>query len=899
MDEMDTIADSYKHTLRSLGYRHNRKTSTWDPPSQAHELQFKSNSRRPQLEDNIKASSSTDSDSDHLDRGWKQAKSKSSKVSSRRDEPAFPSMSNVIKATSSKQRQPANRHYLDDRSDKPTAEEESEDEPPLLPVPRSKVVQVAEKRPVQSLQAHSSRQQSSDSDSEVPARQLGAPTSTASLEVSSDASLDRRGGRPDLKRRNAERLRNLDEPKRDDFDQNRTLEIVEKARHSGKGSSIAPMPASFMGGEVREIKPVQVRSQPASLERSGDEDDMDAMLAQKIAQNKRSMPEESKASATMRSSVNAPSTGAISVDSLMARSLPDSDPYEEKTMYSDEGKEQENRRRLQEEKAAYRVEDTPRLQQQQHRESPSTASGKSSLASTYPLARPTAAESKRDDVATALNKSSSGVFHEMAQSDSQLEMESFEESSLLMHHIPMPAQQPQKVPYSQHYHTPTGRTKNELYLEDSEDAFERPSPGIFSRGDSVFSRSVSTNRDFPSSHGDVMVRMDDERNVDPFDDPDDVSVQRKSQSQQQNRLQLLPQDDEGEEYSQDFASPSAMMSPLRGIDTSKSVVIDLNIDTSEAVTTPHSGKYGRLRTPGSTNSISGPPSLNYPSNRSSPGFVNQGTLGSFSRQNTLQLQQTQQQHQADDDAVLMGTTRFTPVSYQSSGGEGTMSGRSNTFSDTNPSNRSGTDQIERDSLGGTFDRTTDNREEEGMSPLGFDVKLSTADSIDRDSASQIQSKQQQPSQSVSQSHQQYNDFDGISGFSGISSNADITGGGGGEDSLLVGVAAALSRRNLPTSHSDADGTEIHSVNLDDTADRFDDTLDIGPLSWNVGRAPLDQLELAEALEVHISGLKVNAGVFRTGEEVASFHLVADFACSLCCVFFYFSVGLLGDLLLGN
>jgi hypothetical protein len=405
--------------------------------------------------------------------------------------------------------------------------------------------------------------------------------------------------------------------------------------------------------------------------------------------------------------------------------------------------------------------------------------------------RAAVSESKNEN--DSLLKSSSGIYH---ISNSSMDMESFEDHSSFADLEPLASKLITKPP------TPTASqvprvSKNELYLEDSEDYrddLHPASPSPFKRmqeESKVSSRDGSHPASFRGSGRSTPLSMRgvEERNHDPYEQED------ATQNDNMRRIMQGVDNPDDEEYSQSFVSSVA--SPRRMIDTSRSTVLELNFDT-EGPGNIHSDLNSG---PNSFAHVSGPPTRDYPSSKSSPMLMNY-EVGSFTRRGG-----------GDDDAVLMGTSKFAHTGAF-------------TFSDASSSHKSrlsGTENIEKDSLGGTFQYTDATRSEENLTSF-FDES----------------SHQQIPQGNFS--IQEESSFDNY-----------------------------LDRRTPSVSELsriDSSNNQGNDMTMDSAGnDRFSSNMteDVHPppgqLRWEKGRAPLDLIELAEAFEVHVSGMKVYPGVF--------------------------------------
>eukprot|EP01033_Poteriospumella_lacustris_P001872 gene1872-1362_t len=514
MEEMDLIADSYKHTLRSLGYRHNRKTSTWEPPV-----------RQDSFDDRLprsKKSSGDENDFPSSFGGWKQAKLPS--------DPAFPSATRSIKVESARHRE--RKSYS-----RPAASSSDDDDDNIgnfLPNSRGSRPEVRNNNEPRNepVKADMKKPSHSDSDDDyLPSFSQKAP---ARIDISKPVA---------------------------DFDNDRTVEISMKSKHASRGPTIAEAPPAVVA--AREIRPIQVRSiaatpspildqapvaQPASstvtfakeavLSRSNSESRMDTSSGVVLASS-----DPMKRSTT---SVAQSSSGIISVDSLSTSK---------------------------QDKELNEVAENERASSKPASRSPSpkpvSNSGSQPLANTYPMRQTTSSsatsESKIDN--DSLMKSASGIYQ---VSNSSMDMESFDDHSSFNDMPPLKSKElvARGPPPSQ------GMSKNDLYLEDSEDFRDvyPPSPSPFKRNPHA-DESKAMFRD-DSSHGrhtPVSVRgsgrntplsarkLDQDRGMDPYDDH--PHSDRLSQG-------FRDRDRDDDDYSQSFMSETA--SPMRMIDTSRS-----------------------------------------------------------------------------------------------------------------------------------------------------------------------------------------------------------------------------------------------------------------------------------------------------------------------------------------
>lgn len=736
MEEMDLIADSYKHTLRSLGYRHNRKTSTWEPPV-----------RQDSFDDRLprnKKSSGDENDFESSFGGWKQAKLASNS--------AFPSTSRSIKVESARHRE--RKSYS-----RPAASSSDDDND-----------NIGQFR----LNSRGSRPEVRNNEfrNEPINTEMKKPSHSDSDDDYLPSFIQKAPSRVDISKPVA------------DFDNDRTVEISTKSKHANRGLTIAEAPPAVVA--AREIRPIQVRSiaatpspifdqaptvQPASssvtfakeavLSRSNSESRIDSATSGVVLASIDPM----KRSTT---SVAQSSSGVISVDSLMTSKH-----------------DKELTERAENERAGSKpVSRSPSPK-------PVSSSASQPLANTYPTRQTTSSsatsESKIDN--DSLMKSSSGIYQ---VSNSSMDMESFDDHSSFTDLPPLKSKElvARGPPPSQ------GMSKNELYLEDSEDFRDvyPPSPSPFKRNPHA-DESKTMFRD-DSSHGrhtpvsvrgsgrntPLSARKLDERVMDPYDDHPHT-----------DRLSQGFRDRDDDEYSQSFMSETA--SPMRMIDTSRSTVLELNFDTNSS-SKQASDSYG---------TGSGPPTRDTPSTRSSPSIMNFGaTADSFSRRVS----------NGDDDAVLMGTAKLTQT-----GGYA--------FSDASSKSRlsAGTDNMEKDSLGGTFAMTDSSANNLSPPP-----------------------------------------DEGNSGTNPRSQSRD----GSSFDFYLGRRTPSVSELSRIDS-SNNQGLEM--VMDSEMNDRFANNLsdDVHPppgqLRWEKGRAPLDLIELSEAFEVHISGIKVYPGIFPPDMEV--------------------------------
>lgn len=737
MEEMDLIADSYKHTLRSLGYRHNRKTSAWEPPV-----------RQDSFDDRFprgKKSSEDENDFPSTSAGWKQAKLAS--------DPAFPSATRSIKVESARHRE--RKSYS-----RPAASSSDDDDDNLASfLPNSR--------------ASRSDVRTSDSRNEHAKADVKKPSHSDSDDDYLPSFSQKAPSRTDVSKPVA------------DFDNDRTGEISMKSKQASRGPTIAEAPPAVVA--AREIRPIQVRSVAATpspifdqapssaqqgsstvtfakevaLSRTNSESRMDTTSGNILASND---PVKQSTSFVAQSS-----SGIISVDSLMAS------------------------KQLKEPAGA--ASDDERMNTKPASRSPSpkpmASSANQPLANTYPMRQTTSSsatsESKIEN--DSLMKSASGIYQ---ISNSSMDMESFDDHSSFADLPPLKSKEvvARGPPSSQ------GPSKNDLYLEDSEDFRDvyPPSPSPFKRNPHA-DESKAMFRD-DSSHGrhtpvsfrgsgrntPLSARKLEDRVMDPYDDHPHT-----------DRLSQGYRDRDDDEYSQSFMSETA--SPMRLIDTSRSTVLELNFDTN-ASSKQHSDSYG---------TVSGPPTRDTPSTRSSPSIMNFGaTADSFSRRVS----------NGDDDAVLMGTAKLTQT-----GGYA--------FSDASSKSRlsAGTDNMEKDSLGGTF----------GMTDSGTNNLSPPPDEINPGSNPRSQSRD-----------------------------------GSSFDFYLGRRTPSVSELSRIDS-SNNQGLEM--VMDSEMNDRFASNLsdDVHPppgqLRWEKGRAPLDLIELSEAFEVHISGIKVYPGIFPPDMEV--------------------------------
>lgn len=778
MEEMDVIADSYKHTLRSLGYRHNRKTSAWERPSAN---SFTNRDKRNPSQQEKENNSDDDKYRRDVQNEWKQAK--------KNDNPAFPSMTRSIKVDSARDRIKGSKSRQSDSS--------SEDDLMKNFYPS----QSAKSRNGQSSSLLDNRATMAANEILIEDRKVLSKRSTnqQSNFVGNESDSDeefppnfhhKQESRPDVSR-----------PVADD-DYNRTAEITQKSKQATRGSTIASVPN--MDGRAREIRPIQVKA--ASI--SSSPPDMTKSVTSQattqpvtLAPSKQETPPKGKASPPDRSSkqsspdsdpnnyianditkrsaasFGAPSTGAISLDSL---NLDRKTRSESKDDYKSD-----SRSRSPSPRVSSRA-DSPNIDSR-----PTSSMSKQSLANTYPV-RNSTPESKVEN--ESLMKSSSAIYH---ISNSSIDMESFEDHNSF---ADLPPLQSKEITTKNAGNIVSRVSKNDLYLEDSEDFRDDvypPSPSPFKKmaeeSKSYFRDGGSQGRTTPSSlRGSgrttpLSMRGVESHPADPYD---------AHNADMHRMMHRNDDDDDLEEYSQSFVSSAA--SPMRMIDTSRSTVLELNFDTV-ADSKAASDSYA-------TNS--GPGTRDYPSSRSSPSVMNYGgTVDSFTRRVS----------NGDDDAVLMGTAKFSQT-----GGYN--------YSDTSSKSRlsgTGTENIERDSLGGTFTNTEKSNSKETVSPNGDDSSPPPAQKHSFEEGSSFESFLGRRTPSVSE----------------------------------------LSKIN-------SSNNQVHDLIMDsDINDRFTSNLadDVhappGQLRWEKGRSPLDLIELSEAFDVHISGIKVYPGIFNPDLEV--------------------------------
>lgn len=770
MEELDLIADSYKHTLRSLGYRHNRKTSSWEPIRSNIEADRNGGYKNSKWE-NERNYSSDDNNRPILSNSWKEAKKSNKKVT-------VDSARNRMK-----KRPELNEEEEEDDGDNLDRFHPSKKENNATIV-KSKIT--AESEDVRKAERDL---ESEDSDIiRQPTHQKVTSTGNQTHQKGIEEAVSDGDVTAGKKRKD------FFHPSKDDsFD--RTTEITQKSKQSARGSTIIEV-ASMGSGKAREIRPIVVQSTTATPTLSVADDDnrepsspTDASAAPKkleketpprgnfatITDSKSSSPPDSVLAVTNKSEMSTfggpTSTGVISVDSLMPGT-------KSRSASKDDYKADRYSNASPSHAASYGEVKA------------SASSSKSALANTFPM-RAAVSESKNEN--DSLLKSSSGIYH---ISNSSMDMESFEDHSSFADLEPLASKLITKPP------TPTASqvprvSKNELYLEDSEDYrddLHPASPSPFKRMQEE-SKVSSLDGSHPASYRSsgrstpLSMRGMEERNHDPYEQED------ATQNDNMRRIMQGVDNPDDEEYSQSFVSSVA--SPRRMIDTSRSTVLELNFDTVGPGNIHSDLNSG----PNSFAHVSGPPTRDYPSSKSSPMLMNY-EVGSFTRRGG-----------GDDDAVLMGTSKFAHTGAF-------------TFSDASSSHKSrlsGTENIEKDSLGGTFQHTDATRSEENLTSF-FDES----------------------------SHQQI-----------PQGNFSIQEGSSFDNYLDRRTPSVSELSRIDSSNNQGNDMTMDSAGNDRFSSNM--TEDVHPppgqLRWEKGRAPLDLIELAEAFEVHVSGMKVYPGVF--------------------------------------
>lgn len=357
-------------------------------------------------------------------------------------------------------------------------------------------------------------------------------------------------------------------------------------------------------------------------------------------------------------------------------------------------------------------------------------------------------------------------------------------------------------------------------------------------------------------------------------------------------------------YAQDFDDSVA------GVDTSRSLIVDLDFPMDDDIQPPKSTskfgstnsqrntpnyksrKYddfdfedddemnmGTLRPPSTGGGVtiqeslmdisgmeSGPPTRDFPSDRSSPSTtVNFGTISSHHPGGT------RFRDDQDDDMVLMGTSKFASGTVDSSLKSRLLS--------TN-----GTENFEKDSLGGTFGSAgaasaiLNGHRKDTLSPLNDSITPPPLSGVGPDRGLAEMSYDSVLGDDKSEPLEQPSEYTYDNTFEQVT----------GETFSVQGDGSTL----LNTNNNTMDDSEVqHALNNPTSQSTYNDTVESmeyslsGPrieeagyntlksnatgdtattplsdsmlLQWNVGKAPIDLLELASAFEVHISAVRLN------------------------------------------